>query len=265
VGERRRALSDLAVLCYHAVSRDWDAALSLTPDVLERQLTFLSRRGYRGLPASEALDGPPSGRVVAITFDDAYRSVLELAKPILDRLDMRASVYVPTDWPGRDRPMSWPGIAHWVGGPHERELACMSWEELRGLAGEGWEVASHTCSHPRLAELATEDEIARELEESRRVCEERLGRPCRSIAYPYGSYDERVVEAAGRAGYDFGLTLPHGLHGPRPLAWPRIGIYHADTTWRWRLKLSPTVRRARALRAWDVVSGVRRRLRGAES
>ncbi|HEX8051926.1 MAG TPA: polysaccharide deacetylase family protein [Thermoleophilaceae bacterium] len=257
-------MSDLVVLCYHAVSPDWPAALSLRPEVLERQLTFLSRRGYRGIPASEALESP-SGRAVAITFDDAYRSVLEIAKPILDRLDMRASVYVPTDWPDREGPMSWPGVAHWVGGPHESELSCMSWDELNGLADAGWEIGSHTCSHPRLAELATEEEIARELRESREVCQERLGRPCRSIAYPYGSYDHRVVDAAGDAGYDFGLTLPHGLHGPEPLAWPRIGIYHADRTYRWRLKLSPTIRRARALRAWEVASGLKRRLRGSES
>ncbi len=257
-------MSDLVVLCYHAVSPDWPAALSVRPDALERQLTFLSKRGYRGVPASEALD-EQSGRAVAITFDDAYRSVLELAKPILDRLDMRASVYVPTNWPGRDGPMTWPGIAHWVGGEHEAELSCMSWDELCGLADAGWEIGSHTCSHPRLAELATEAEIAEELERSRAACEEQLGGPCRSIAYPYGSYDERVVEAAERAGYEYGLTLPEGLRGPRPLCWPRIGIYNADVTWRWRLKLSPTMRRARALRAWEVVSGVRRRLRGSPS
>ena len=257
-------MSDLVVLCYHAVSEDWDAALSLRPGVLERQLTFLSRRGFRGVTVAEALEAP-SGRQVAVTFDDAYRSVLEVAKPILDRLDMRASVYVPTDWPDRDGPMSWPGIAHWVGGPHEHELACMSWDELGVLAEEGWEIGSHTCSHPRLAELATEAEIATELQTSREVCEERLGRPCRSIAYPYGSYDDRVIDAASGAGYEFGLTLPHGLHGPRPLAWPRIGIYHADRNYRRRLKLSPTIRRMRALRGWEVASGLRRRLRGSES
>lgn len=255
-------MSDLVVLCYHAVSPDWPAALSIRPAVLEEQLTFLSERGYRGVPASEALDDPSAGRLVAITFDDAYRSVLELAKPILDRLGMRASVYVPTDWPDRDGPMSWPGIDHWVGGPHEHELGCLGWDELRGLADEGWEVASHTCSHPRLAELASESEIAAELTASRAACEERLGRPCRSIAYPYGSYDERVIEAAGAAGYEFGLTLPHGLHDERPLAWPRVGIYNADTTLRWRLKLSPAVRRVRALPAWELASGLRRWLRG---
>jgi peptidoglycan/xylan/chitin deacetylase (PgdA/CDA1 family) len=252
-------MSDVIVLCYHAVSPDWEAALSIRPEVLEDQLTFLSQRGYRGVPASEALDGSASGRVVAITFDDAYRSVLELAKPILDRLGMRASVYPATDWPDRDGPMSWPGIDQWVGGPHEHELACLGWDELRALADEGWEVGSHTCTHPRLAELGSEEQIADELTRSREVCEERMGQRCRSIAYPYGSYDERVVAAAEAAGYEFGLTLPHGLHAARPLAWPRIGIYHADRTYRWRLKLSPTVRRLRALRAWEVASGLRRR------
>lgn len=257
-------MSDLVMLCYHAVSRDWTADLSVLPDELEGQLTFLSQRGFRGLPASEALD-ERSGRVVAITFDDAYRSVLEVAKPILDRLGMRASVYVPTNWPDSGEPMTWPGIAHWVGGPHEHELGCLGWDELRGLAEDGWEVGSHTCSHPRLAELATREQIDAELVRSREICEEQLGGPCRSIAYPYGSYDERVIEAASAAGYEYGLTLPEVLSNPRPLAWPRIGIYHADRAYRWRLKLSPTMRRARALRAWEVVSAVRRKLRGSQS
>jgi peptidoglycan/xylan/chitin deacetylase (PgdA/CDA1 family) len=237
-------------LCYHAVSEDWPAALSIEPDVLDRQLGMLARRGYAGLPAREALSGPAGDRTVVLTFDDAYRSVLELAKPILDRHGMRASVYVPTDWAGRQEPMTWPGVDQWLGGRHEHELSCMSWDELAGLEEAGWEVGSHTRSHPRLADLADDAELADELEGSRLVCEERLGRPCESIAYPYGSYDERVVEAAGRAGYRYGLTLPKALHPPRELAWPRVGIYHVDTGWRWRLKVAAPMRALRASSLW---------------
>ncbi|MEA2397784.1 MAG: hypothetical protein QOK25_1340 [Thermoleophilaceae bacterium] len=253
-------MSDLLVLCYHAVSPDWPAALSIPPEALERQLSQLARRGYRGVTVTEALTAPPAERTVAISFDDAYRSVLELARPILDRLGMRASVYVATDWPDRDPPMSWPGIEQWLGGPHESELSCMSWLELRGLADDGWEVGSHTCSHPRLPDL-DDGALDAELRESRAECEDRLGRECQSIAYPYGAVDERVVEAAGRAGYRFGVTLPHGLHTPRPLHWPRVGIYHADALagWRWRLKVSPAVRRLRASPGWETLDGVRRR------
>ena len=255
-------MSDVLVLCYHAVSPDWPAALSIAPEALERQLRGLARRGYSGVPVTEALTAPPAERTVGISFDDAYRSVLELARPILDRLGMRASVYVPTDWPGRDAPMTWPGIEQWLGGPHEREMRCMSWDQLRGLADHGWEVGSHTCSHPRLPEL-DDAALGRELGQSRTACEQRMDRACQSIAYPYGAVDERVVAAAARAGYRFGVTLPRGLHAPRPLYWPRVGIYHADgqADWRWRLKVSPALRRLRASPAWESLDAARRRIR----
>jgi peptidoglycan/xylan/chitin deacetylase (PgdA/CDA1 family) len=256
-------VSDLLVLCYHALSSTWPAGLSITPDAFEQQLSQLVRRGYRGATVGDALKAPPGERTVAVTFDDAYRSVLELARPILDRLGMPASVYVPTDWPDRGEPMRWPGIDQWIGGPHEAELACMSWGELRGLSDHGWEVGSHTRSHPRLPEIG--DEALRdELEGSRAECEAHIGRPCPSVAYPYGAVDERVVEAAGRAGYTFGLSLPRALPRQRPLDWPRVGIYHVDgeREWRWRLKVSPALRRFRAGRAWEVVDGTRRKIRG---
>jgi peptidoglycan/xylan/chitin deacetylase (PgdA/CDA1 family) len=202
------------------------------------------------VPAREALAGDVGRSTAILTFDDAYRSVLELAKPILDSHGMRASVYVPTDWAGRAEPMTWPGIDQWLGGPHEHELTCMSWDELAELEDAGWEVGSHTRSHPRLPELEDDGALAEELEGSRQACEDGLGRPCESIAYPYGAHDERVVAAAGRAGYRYGLTLPGRLHAPRDLAWPRIGIYHVDRGRRFRLKVSPAMRAFRATRLW---------------
>jgi peptidoglycan/xylan/chitin deacetylase (PgdA/CDA1 family) len=258
-------VTDVLVLCYHAVSPSWPASLSIEPDAFERHLRHLARRGYRGATVAEALSGPPAGRTVAVTFDDAYRSVLELAHPILDRLGMPASVYVPTAWPERDAPMTWPGIEQWLGGPHERELRCMGWDELRRLAELGWEVGSHTRSHPRLPEL-DDRELDAELSGSRADCEARLGRPCESLAYPYGAVDERVVEAASRAGYRYAVTLPRGLHRPQPLQWPRVGVYRVDgeAGWRWRMKVSPALRRLRASGSWGALDGVRRRLTGAE-
>lgn len=218
--------------------------------MLDRQLGMLARRGWAGVPAREALSGAAPDRAVILTFDDAYRSVLELAKPILDSHGMRASVYVPTDWAGREEPMTWPGVDQWLGGPHEHELTCMTWDQLGQLEQEGWEVGSHTRSHPRLPQVTADEELHDELAGSRTECEERLGRPCESIAYPYGAHDERVVEAAGRAGYRFGLTLPRRIHRARDLAWPRIGVYHVDRGWRWRLKVAPAFRALRATRVY---------------
>lgn len=87
--------------------------------------------------------------------------------------------------------------------------------------------------------------------------EARLGRPCRSIAYPYGSADERVASAAREAGYLAGATLPDRLDATSPLLRPRVGIYHSDGPRRFRLKVSPTIRALRATRAWNLTRMVR--------
>jgi peptidoglycan/xylan/chitin deacetylase (PgdA/CDA1 family) len=239
-------MSDLLALCYHAVSDRWPAALSVTPVALERQLARLARRGYVGTTFSALVADPaPRQRTVAITFDDNYRSVLEVAKPILDRHGFPGTLYVPTDWVGEARPMSWPGIDRWVGTEHEPELCSLTWDELRGLDAAGWEIGSHTCSHPHLTEV-DDAQLAHELRSSKALIEAELGRPCTSLAYPYGDWDERVHTAAQEAGYAAAGTIPRMLYPARPLVWPRTPIFHVDTQLRFALKVSRTVRRLRA-------------------
>ena len=238
--------SDLLVLCYHALSDCWSAALSTTPGRFTEQLELLERRGYRGVTFTQSVTDSVEGKAVAVTFDDAFRSVIRVAEPILARFGWPATVFVPTDFAGSERPMSWPGIDHW-GGEFEPELMPMSWEELDALADRGWEIGSHTCSHPRLTQVddaALDDELRR----SKEACEERLRRPCESVAYPYGDHDLRVAEAARRAGYRAGGTLPKRLRARDPLRWPRVGVYHVDDLRRFKMKASPLVRRLRGLR-----------------
>jgi peptidoglycan/xylan/chitin deacetylase (PgdA/CDA1 family) len=84
------------------------------------------------------------------------------------------------------------------------------------------------------------------LRDSRAACERALGRACRSLAYPYGDFDARVAAAAEEAGYETAATLPERLpKRSTALAWPRIGVYHPDSLGRFRLKVSPTIRRLR--------------------
>jgi peptidoglycan/xylan/chitin deacetylase (PgdA/CDA1 family) len=246
---------DVLVLCYHALSERWPASFSTTPERFEAQLSVLAQRGYRGVTFHEAVRGPGFERAVAITFDDAYRSVLELARPILDRVGMPATVFVPTALAGTEAPMSWDGIDGWLPTEHAAELVPMSWEEIRELASAGWEIGSHTRTHPRLT-LLDDGKLAAELTGSREDCERELGVPCPSLAYPYGDPDQRVVDAARAAGYTAAATLP-GPQLPRaidPHVYPREGIYHRDGQLRFRLKVSPALRRFRASRAWRVLN-----------
>jgi peptidoglycan/xylan/chitin deacetylase (PgdA/CDA1 family) len=243
-------VNDVIVLCYHAVSADWEAELSTTPERFERQVALLAERGYRGVTFAQAATEAWEGRAVAITFDDAFRSVFELARPILERFNLPATIFVPTDYIDADGPLRWPGIEQWLGGPRERELTPMSWEELRSLAAAGWEIGSHTCSHPHLTQ--TDDAtLQAELTRSKAACEQQLASPCTSLAYPYGDLDARVVRAAAGAGYGAAAALPRRLREDGILEWPRVGVYHEDNDLRFRLKLSPTMRRLRRSSAWD--------------
>ena len=242
-------MTAVLVLCYHAVSPTWKAPLSVTPDALEAQLSSLVRRGWRGATFREAVLSPPSERTLAVTFDDAFLSVLDRALPILARLRLPGTVFVPTAFAAERQQLRWAGIDQWLETPHAHELMCMSWDDLGILVREGWEIASHTRSHRRLTQL--DDEALRlELEASRHEGAEYLGVPCDTLAYPYGEADERVAECARAVGYRAAATLSSSLRNTGPHRWPRVGVYHEDPMWRFGLKVNPAVRRLRSSRIW---------------
>jgi peptidoglycan/xylan/chitin deacetylase (PgdA/CDA1 family) len=242
-------MSDVLVLCYHAVSPTWSARLSVTPEALEWQLKTLIRRGWRGATFTEAVLDPPWQRTLAVTFDDAYLSVLERALPLMSELKLVGTLFAPTDFMDKRQPLGWTGIDHWAQTADAPELQSMNWDDLRRLLEAGWEVGSHTGSHARLTRL-DDGALQDELERSQQCCTERLGRPCRSIAYPYGDTDERVARAAQRAGYQCGASLSSSLTPLGPHRWPRVGVYQRDQPWRFWLKVNGLVRRARAMPAW---------------
>lgn len=239
------ARRDVLVLCYHAVSDTWPADLAISAEQLGRQLEHLTSRGYRGATFSDAVSDPPRRRTLAVTFDDAYTSTLTQGKAVLDRLGLPATVFVPTAFPGTDAVLAWPGIDQWLGGPHESELEPLSWPQLASLRDAGWEIGSHTVSHPHLTQL-DDEALARELAQSRAACVENLG-GCRSIAYPYGDVDQRVLAATRAAGYEAGAALPARMHRASALKWPRVGAYSIDTPRRFAIKVSPLVRALRTV------------------
>jgi len=259
-GRRLRSVTKPLVLCYHAVSPTWPAALSVTQDALERQLSTLIRRGYRGATLHTALASESKERRVVVTFDDGFRSVLDLAFPVLNGLGLPATLFVVTDHVGMEKPRGWPGVEQWLDGPHRLELDFLNWSELRQIADAGWEIGSHTRTHARLTEL-DDHALAEELSGSRARCEEMLDRPCRSLAYPYGIHDDRVIQAASAAGYDAAVTLPRSFARAEPLAWPRVGVYHNDGSLTFAAKVSPAVRALRATASWGLLDSIRRGLK----
>lgn len=228
---------------------------------MREQVAGFLRRGYEPLTFFEATRNPHR-KVLAVTFDDAYRSVPELGLPVLAELGVPATVFVPTADMASGALRSWPGIEEWANTRWANELAGAGWDELEPLSAAGWEIGSHTRTHPHLVSLGDE-ELHEELHGSRRDCAEATGLPCRSLAYPFGEADARVAAAAHAAGYEVATTLadriPRPANGrPNPMLWPRLGVHEEDTPARLRIK-SRLFLHARP--AWNAAQAVRRAAR----
>lgn len=249
-------MNDLVVLCYHGVSDSWPAKTAVTPADFELQMRGFVERGYVGATLSEALTAPPEGRTLAVTFDDAHASVLEHALPVMENLGLPGTMFVPTAYPAERRPLAWDGNDVWLGTEHEHELACMGWDDLRGLSGKGWEIGSHTCTHAVLPYL-DDAQLIEELTASRTECERQIGVACNAIAYPTGWCDDRVARATRDCGYRFAVTVAQGPTPALPYRWPRIPMRNGHS--------ARTVRRRVAARRLvpsalgRVVGAVRRR------
>jgi peptidoglycan/xylan/chitin deacetylase (PgdA/CDA1 family) len=232
------------VLCYHAVSEQWAHHLSVSPHALERQVRRLLARGYRAVPAAEIVGG--RGRLLHVTFDDAFLSVLD-AQPALERLGVPCTVFACTGLADGGLPFP---VSKLYGSPGETDLLTLDWDGLRGLLERGIEVGSHTVSHPHLTRL-TDLELERELRESRERLESELGRRCRFLAYPDGDHDERVRAAARATGYEAAFALPGRARPFDPFGIPRVGVWRKDGRTRFTLKTSGTRRAIGFVRRWS--------------
>ena len=240
------------LLAYHAVG-SWSPTLAIPESALRAQLTLLRRRGYVGLTAAEAerrrQEGTLPARAVVVTFDDGFRSVLR-AKPILEQLSVPATVFVVTSFVDSGEPLRWPGL--------EQSEESLGWSDLELLREAGWEVGSHTATHPLLPDL-DDAELARELVASRAMIEKRLG-SCTTLAYPYGRADDRTAAAAARAGYLAAFTLSRAHRPDEPLRRPRLGLRDVHRGLKLRLQLSSGAALARRSRPAAAASALRRGL-----
>ncbi|MBN2055752.1 polysaccharide deacetylase family protein [bacterium] len=108
----------------------------------------------------------------------------------------------------------------------------LHWDQVRMMSGSGIRFGSHSHTHQILSRIS-DGRLHCELTESRRRITEETGTVPTVLAYPNGGpgdFDQRVVIAAGAAGYEFGMTFMEGLHrfGGDPYRVPRIGVFGAN-------------------------------------
>ena len=184
-GRVARTTPKLTILYYHAVAPERAQAFDAQMAYLKRTANLVSA-DHTGPLASDRPN-------VAVTFDDAFRSVRENALPALIRHQIPAAIFVPTGYLGRT-----PGWRMETTGDQTETV--MTAEEIAGLPSDLIAIGSHTIDHPHLTQLS-ETEVAQQFEASRKTLETLLGRTIDTLAFPYGDHNDRVVEQARAAGY----------------------------------------------------------------
>jgi peptidoglycan/xylan/chitin deacetylase (PgdA/CDA1 family) len=179
----------LAILMYHSLD-ETGSPISIAPRIFARHLDRLHGTGYTVLPLGEALTTRASGPIAALTFDDGYASVHEVAAPMLARVGWRATLFAVSGYIGSDN--QWPGQAGFV-----PPAPLLTWSQLQALSGAGWEIGGHTRTHPDLTQLST-DQIETEVVGGKRDLEDRLGQAVDLFAYPSGRHDQRVRSVVRR-------------------------------------------------------------------
>lgn len=241
------------VLAYHAVGDCPEAEdpyrLWVPSESFEAQMDTLARSG-RVVPLDALVEGPrrSGARAVAITFDDAYRSVLTNAAPVLKRLGLPATVFTPTKHIG-DRNRWDPEVG--------RPLEIMGVDELRELERSGIAIESHGHGH---IDLSTADAAtAREdLEASIEVLADVVGHRPRHLAFPFSTGSGAARRAAEELGFRaaFSIDLPHeGRY-----AWGRVYIGPDDGVGLFRLKASGQYLRLRHNKGLDLAYHALRRI-----
>lgn len=197
----------IPVLMYHSVSDTPTAAsrrLSVTPDQLEEQLTLLDEQGFTTVTMDHLVSGAPlPARPVVLTFDDGYADFHRAALPRLADHNATATLYVTTGWladAADPAPES----------PPDRML---TWAEVAEAADAGVEIGGHSHTHAQLDQLG-DAELRTELALSKDLLEDRLGRAVPGLAYPYGYWSIRVLEAARLAGYSYGAAVGNAITAP---------------------------------------------------
>lgn len=232
-------------LCYHSIAPAGPRYLTISAELFERQLAELRRRRLRSGDLA-ALAALAAGRqlepTVFLTFDDGFQDNYATALPLLREYGFGAFVFVLPPLVDAAAALDWPEVA----ADRRRfpeTMRSVDWAMLGEMQEGGFEVGSHTLSHPHLPALDGEA-LRQELSDSRARIAERLG-SCDTLAYPFGEWSSEVATAARECGYRFAFSLPtaQGQLRASPHSIPRINVDYRDDERRLGAKLSPLGKR----------------------
>lgn len=192
----------IPILLYHYVEYVKDdkdtirKSLNIIPYIFEEQVKTLKNAGYYFITLADlanALDDKNNlnPKSVILTFDDGYRDFYTDVFPILKKYQIKAVVYIVPNF--LDLPNN---LTTW---------------QLKEIADSDLiEVGAHTMNHTYLADLPLQ-RMKDEVEQSKKYLEKNFRTRVTSFAYPYGAFDNMVIDVVKKAGIRTAVTTINGI------------------------------------------------------
>lgn len=228
--EHDKALNGVPILMYHKVNPDpktGDMGLRVSPAAFEWEMHYLKDNGYHSVSLGAVVDHFQKGKnlpdkPVVITFDDGYQDNYRYAYPILKKYGFTATIFVVTNTIG--------GINEFDYKAHiQPKNKMLTWNEIKEMNSNGITISAHTLDHVHLTRIS-KTEAKRQIFESKKILEEKLGGKVQYFSYPYGEYNQAVAEMVKESGYLASTTTQLGLvqSDMNPYWLKRIGFTSFD-------------------------------------
>jgi peptidoglycan/xylan/chitin deacetylase (PgdA/CDA1 family) len=199
---------NIPVLYYHFISHPSKTTrikgLYTSARQFEWQIKRLIKAGFQFITFEDLALGnyQSEKRNIILTFDDGCESLYINAFPVLKKYGIKGVIYIVTAYSGAKNVV-------WEDNENKDPLNLLTEDQITEMAAYGIEFGSHLTDHLHLTKL-TEGEIRNQLSESKKYIESLLDKNVYSVAYPFGSYNEQVVNIAEETGYQFGVTTISG-------------------------------------------------------
>lgn len=184
---------NVPVLMYHAVSDYmWGInELFVSPSSMDEQLAYLVENGYDAIWFEDLAHVADYDKPVILTFDDGYDDNYTELLPLLQKYNVKATVFV---------------IGNAVGMSHK-----MTEEQIREMAASGLvSIQSHGYTHDDM-DVMGEETLEFELSETKKVITRMTGRIPYVLCYPTGKYSNLTLEVGARH-YLFGIKMVGGQY-----------------------------------------------------
>ncbi len=207
---------------YHHISPETSSGLTMGSSRLEEQFSWILEQGYSTwhFGELERLNRLPKGKHLVITFDDAYVSFAEFAYPLLQKYNLKATLFVPLGFIGK--------TDEWNSG----ELPLLSAEQLADLDPKLVELGYHSFAHPKYHEISI-TEVSADMDKCYESVSQSGLKFSDVLAYPYGKFpreksaNEEFVAMLGKRGLKFGARIGNRVNTfpfPKPFEVQRLDI-----------------------------------------